>query len=160
MERVIKFRGKRVDTGEWIYGNYVFQPENKDHYDTHWILTGRDNLFYGSGTCRETFEKYEVIPESVGEFTGLTDKNGKDIYEGDILQMYKHDDNTHQHEKGKIWVSGYYKNDIRQVKFRLGTFYTNGVYNIKIAFMHMARPGESFEVIGNIYENKELLSHE
>lgn len=58
----------------------MFQPENKDHYSIYWILTGKDNLFYGSGTAVETFEKFEIIPSSLSMQTGLPDKHGKMIF--------------------------------------------------------------------------------
>ena len=75
-DRVIKFRGERVDNGEWVYGDLI-----------HW--KSKDIRGLAIVECYEFTVKssYEVIPSSVGQFTGFTDCEGKEIYEGDIVQL-------------------------------------------------------------------------
>ena len=136
MSREILFRGKRVDNGEWVYGSYVICLDEDDHRELHLIIPPDTEMyrFDFSGGCY-------VTSESVGQFTGLTDKNGKKIFEGDIVAYQDYD---------KLFFSGvveYLKETAMfVVRFKQGFIY-----------YFMSNRLDNVEVIGNIFDNAELL---
>ena len=144
--REILFRGKRTDNGEWIEG-YLNQHRGgvifdcccnaisaNDYYINDWVAK-IDTDLYG---C-----VYKVIPETVGQFTGLTDKNGVKIFEGDILHCVSKLDNA---KMVVIFECGEYRMVLAE-KFKdyIGNC---GFYAITCF---------EKEVIGNIHDNPELL---
>lgn len=145
--RKIKFRGKKVDNGEWVYGYYVFT------HDRHRIIYEDYEGFY----CED-----EVIPETVGQYTGLKDENGNEIYEGDIVKFINCIDNIFHEEVGIcvfeqdecnfVLQRVQYNHENYPVPTTIHTFYliSNLTYKDDV----------SYEVIGNIFDNPELLESE
>ena len=127
--REVIFRGKRTDNGEWVKG-YLYIT----HIGAHEI---------GSYDAEINIERltFDVIPETVGQYTGLTDKNGVRIFEGDIVSLVKHD-------------SLIYK--VVYVPCRYELVNSKGVN----CFVLDIYKSENIEVIGNIHDNPELLGGE
>lgn len=140
--REILFRGKRVDNGEWAVGCLAFdimfggKPFEHSYIINHEHPSG---CFCGD-IC------IEVVPATVGQFTGLTDKDGKRIFEGDVIRA-KIEGGNHE---GFTWPN-------MRVEFEQGAFcLVYGEHNRLCNFNGLA-PSVSLEVIGNIHDNPELL---
>lgn len=145
--RTIKYRGK-TKKGEWLYGdllqvaNEVFiAPSDGDWFD--FIPWSRNNVFHLPAA------KYVVIPETVGQFTGLLDKNGKDIYEGDII--------SRKYTIGPQCCFSEGKEEINYIGFKQSeckfiVVCTNRHHDLYEPYnIHI-------EVIGNIHDTPELLN--
>ena len=132
--REILFRGKRKDNDKWAYGFYALFASNKGL--KHGIHTGAEN------GC---VIPYEVDPETVGQFTGLTDKNGKKIFEGDIV-------------KGDLGLGyGDNENHIAYIEYQEDGMSFCLVEILEEDFGKCAEISDDLEVIGNIHDNPELL---
>lgn len=123
--REIKFRGKRLENGEWAYGGiaffetyiYITHPKEEDGF-VHWFI--------------------EIDAETVGQYTGLKDKNGNEIYEGDIIE------------------------DILTAEKEVIEFHGNmfALVSYKSRFFFTVFRSDEKQIIGNIYDNPELLEGE
>lgn len=135
--REILFRGKRSDNGEWVEG-FLFK-----YNGTYCIqLEGIECDDYGLyPRCYA-----EVIPESISEFTGLIDKNGKKIFEGDIVVTNKFG------SPNRKYVIVY--------DDEIATYIGEGKQGCCRYFTTFSGDADAFEIIGNIHDNPELLKGE
>lgn len=151
--REILFRGKRLDNGEWVSsgnlitfndegeGKQFFIPEaNAKCISTH---DEQDNIIsFNSGTF------FKVCPSTVGQFTGLIDKNGKKIFEGDIVRVR------------------YDSNDGKECEIRAVEYNSKECCYYPMAWVECCDYCDAFlefieiEVLGNIHDNPELLGGE
>ena len=138
MEREIEFRGKRLDSDEWLYGDLM----HDNHHGCYVYPNDCDGLY--------TTEN-KVNPDTVGQFTGLLDKNGKKIYEGDIIKHPYVDPifrDLVEPKEGDGVTS--------EVVFHDGAFVVKYDENDFIFLDGFTRHGY-VEVIGNIHDNPKLL---
>lgn len=118
--REILYRGKRKDNGEWVYGYYCKCGWTGKEKDV--IIPSHASALYG----------IDVIPETVGQYTGLKDKNGTKIFEGDILEC-------------QIWFEcGCYPHS--ETSYR----------EVTMPDIYMVNIDQNIEVVGNKFDNPEL----
>ena len=140
--REILFRGKRINNGEWVYGNYCGAEYFEGDGIEHLIIEISRN---GSSA--------HIIPETVEQYTGLTDKNGKKIFEGDIV---KADDYIFVVKFGKCGGVANAEN-FGYIGFYFEAFSESTKLSAKYGLRDDICYFTDIEVIGNIHDNPELL---
>lgn len=140
--REILFRGKRTDNGEWVYGYYVCDETGQISEEPIAFIYHLNNH-----PCGWDLIPFEVIPETVGQFTGLTDKNGTKIFEHDIVRC---EFNSAPPMNGKV----VFENGAFGLRWK---HHGSGVENFA-AFECICNV--EYTVIGNIHDNPELLEEE
>ena len=150
--RDILFRSKRVDNGEWVEGYYY---ESK--ISGCFILSPKIKVRKKDGVVvNDSFEVFEVIPETVGQFTGLTDKNDNKIFEGDIISAITLDTGK---EQTAVVCFGNFIDENNGDEY-IGFFIEFDGIKTTITQLAMEECKNRIEVIGNIYDNPELLKVE
>lgn len=132
--REILFRGKRVDNGEWVYG-----------------LLCRVGDTYANIVEKSTEVMCTVLTNTIGQSTGLTDKNGREIFEGDILKICPDCDYCEDYSISTV----YSYNGVLCVDYRGDDFDSTA-----LGFINDVNDDADFEIIGNIYDNPELVGDE
>lgn len=132
--RQIKFRGKDIETGEWLYG-YLVHP------------IGKNPRVYVQDVKTEgvaSFFVYDVEESTVGQFTGLLDKNGNEIYEGDIIvEHFIEEDVTYVCKYIEEFACFAFDKDIKYGEY----YYLQKIDSPKL------------QIIGNIHDNPEILKN-
>lgn len=133
--REIKFRGKCIANGKWVYGSLLRWPDG-----CCTILESKDGCNY--------VWKRDIDPDTVGQFTGLNDRNGKEVYENDILRVYDR----------KTYFNIIVSWSKEAVAFMV--CYCDKNQSPLSWFSNLLPNGYEIEVLGNIHDNPELLEDE
>lgn len=140
MNREIKFRGKRIDNGEWVYWFAL-----TDKQDTAFIVAGLSDL-------SNPFNECLIDPQTVGQYTGLKDKNGTEIWEGDIFK-----DDNHGFVRSVFRVPGGLVFEDNPVSFGYDHRAPVYPYSPIAERQNASWLSQCCEIIGSIHDNPELL---
>ena len=158
MSRDIRFRGKRLDNSEWVYGGYYKHLSRtpspigdriKENDYEHLIF----NSGFSDWNMPKSLECIEVYKNTVGQYTGLKDKNGKEIYEGDIVLVA-----TYSYEEPLLDTTCTIEYNPHYLIYEFVEIVEIEETGERYSMLDIRDNFKSeLEVIGNIYENPELL---
>lgn len=142
--REILFRGKRIDNGEWVEGNIVWSNDSEQKYRSIIIPNDKSNMFLSSDEADLGFENWNLVDsETISQYTGLPDKNGRKIFEGDIVQDYPF--------KAVVKFGEFEGQVLKNIGFNLDWLKD---FSYRQDLLYWVN---KIEVIGNIFDNPELL---
>lgn len=147
--REIKFRAKGLNDDNWHYGSYVYTDDNKNNPFASGPFKEKHHIiqYYPGDWNLGGWEPIEINPNTLGQFTNLKDKNGKEIYEGDIIAFN--------------WRScdGVDITDLLEVRFIRGVFAFLWDGDIDHEANIVSPTHEWATVVGNIHDNPELIKN-
>lgn len=140
--REILFRGKTLNTGKWVEGYYCKHPNQFVGFLEPYIFVPSYDAEKEIGSCTA----YPIVQDTVQQFTGLFDRNGRKIFEGDIVQY--------------SLMTCPENKQFGCVKFYAGEFYMESAFGEETFMSSLSDDDYTYEVIGNIVDNPELLEEE
>lgn len=145
--REIKFRAKNLVDNQWHYGSYVYTDDNKNNPFASGPFKEKHHIieYFPGDWNLGGWEAIEIDPNTLGQFTSLKDKNGKGIYEGDILSFG--------------WDLETESKDLLEVRFVRGVFAFLWNGNLDDECPVNAPTHEWATVIGNIHDNPDLIEN-
>lgn len=147
----ILFRGKRVDNDEWVYGDLIHRQ----------VWSTQLTIIRVSDDGFDHYEEFEVKPETVSQFTGLVDKYGKKIFEGDILRgfcyPFQDGEGNYNYYAEVFWFED--NSAFGLVTHKNPKSNVVGISDGNCAYIE-DWDNHQWEIIGNIYDNPELLRSE
>ena len=141
--REILFRGKRLDNGEWVEGYLYKRIVHLSGFHQNVVV---DAIEVSDGENPLGISYYTIFPETVGQYTGMTDKNGRKIFEGDILKL--------DYIGPGRGVQG-----VAEVVFKYGKFCMPWGHRKELVPLD-GFANTTMEIIGNIHDNPDLLKGE
>lgn len=149
MMREIKFRGKQIDNDEWIYGNLISEIDADLLIRKSFIHLRLSSIYEVRDYPSSIVTLYEVYPDSVGQYVGLIDKNGTEIYEGDIVKA------SSQGSRGTFEVK--WRQEASPQWILYPAWQSEQFWNLHGTKLPNGDYVDLVEVIGNKHDNPDLL---